>query len=372
LPATTGSLQTAAPDLAMPATASPARAGLCQRLLAPFTDHLGVDAGTANTLVYAEGRGIVLQEPTVIAVAREDGDIVAIGREAKRMIGRTPQGITTIRPVRSGVIADFERTRLMLRRFFETLDHRRALLRPRVVMAIPSGATEVERRAVLDIVLQAGARVAVLVEEPLAAAIGAGLPIEEPSGCMVVSVGGGTTEVAVTSMGGVVARSSVRVAGDEMDQAIMDHMRYAHALLIGQPTAEVLKIGLGSLSPAAGERMAVHGRDSVTGLPREVEVTGLEVRHAIASSIEHILTAVEATLAATPPELAADVMDRGILLTGGMAQLPGLAEAVAERTSVPASVADEPLLAVARGVGRLAEEARLRRRILPSPRRQRA
>ncbi|HVB11363.1 MAG TPA: rod shape-determining protein [Bacillota bacterium] len=334
-----------------------------ERARASFGDSIGLDAGTANTNVYVQGRGIVLRQPSVIAIDRKDGAIVAVGREAKRMVGRTPQAITTVQPVRGGVVADFDGSRRMLRAFLLMLKGRRPWLRPRVVMTVPSSATVVERRAVQDLVDQVGGRLVKLVEEPLAAALGLGLPIEDASGCMVVNIGGGTTEVAVISLGGVVAQTSVRVAGDDMDHAIMDRLHHAHGLLVGQPTAEALKIGLASLCQGACGRMTVHGRDMVTGLPRELEVTASEVAEAIAAPLEQILMAVEATLSVTPPELAADVMEGGIMLTGGISQMPGLDQAIAARTRVPAIVCDEPLLAVARGVGRLVEEPGLRRRV---------
>ncbi len=358
----------------MPATASrPLRAhfrpprpspGLLPRVLSPLVADLGIDPGTANTVVYAQGRGIVVQEPSVVAIGADRRRVVAVGRAAQRMIGRTPRDITTIRPVRGGAVADFEVTHTMLRCFLRAAHSLRGWPRPRLVMAVPAGATSVERRAVRDAVLRAGARAAVLVDEPLAAAIGAGLPVEEPAGCMVVAIGGGTTEVAVTSMGGVVAHTSVRVAGDDMDEAIMDHVRWRHGLIIGQPTAEALKIELGAMRPCAGDRTSLHGRDMVTGLPREMEITAAEVREAISGPLEQILTAVEMTLSVTPPELAADVMDRGILLTGGLAQLPGLDVVISERTSVAAVLAEQPQLAVARGVGRLVEERALAGRLL--------
>jgi rod shape-determining protein MreB len=346
----------------------PCGPALLRRLWSPFGSDLGLDPGTANTVVYAQGRGIVIREPSVVAIGRGRRGVLAVGREAQRMVGRTPQDIQTIRPVRGGAVADLEITHTMLRAFLEAAQSLRGWLRPSLVMAVPAGATEVERRAVRDVVLRAGARSAVLVDEPLAAAIGAGLPIEEPYGCMVVDIGGGTTEVAVTSMGGVVARTSVRVAGDDMDEAIMEHVRWTHGLIIGQPTAEALKIELGSLHPSPGDRAPLHGRDMVTGLPREMEITAAEVREALSGPLEQILSAVESTLSITPPELAADVMDRGILLTGGVSQLPGLDAAISERTRVPTMLADQPQLAVARGVGRLVEERALRGRLAP-PRR---
>ncbi len=347
--------------------------GLIQRILSPFGADIGLAPGTANTIVYAQGRGIVLHEPSVVAIGGRRHRVLAVGREAQRMIGRTPVNVTTVRPVRGGAVADIEVTHTMLRCFLGSASrgsasNLRGWVRPRLIMAVSAGATEVERRAMRDVVLRAGARSAVLVEEPLAAAIGTGLPIEDPSGCMIVDIGGGTTEVAVTSLGGVVAHTSLRVAGDDMDEAIMEHVRWTHGVIIGQPTAEALKVDLGTMRPQAGDKSALFGRDTVTGLPRELEISAAEVWEAIAAPLEHILAAVEMTLASTPPELAADVMDRGILLTGGVSQLPGLDVAVAERTRVPAHLAEQPQLAVARGVGRLVEEGALRGRLL-APRR---
>jgi rod shape-determining protein MreB len=336
-------------------------------MLSSFGADLGLDPGTANTVVYAQGRGIVVQEPSGVALSGGRRRVLAVGREAQRMVGRTPRNITTVRPVRAGAVADLEVAHSMMRSFLGAACSLRGWIRPHLVMAVSVGATEVERRAVRDVALRAGARSTLLVEEPLAAAIGAGLPIEDPYGCMIVDIGGGTTEVAVTSLGGVVARTALRVAGDDMDEAIMEHVRWNHGLIIGQPTAEALKIQLGTMRPVAGDKTALYGRDMVSGLPRELEITAAEVRAAISGPLEQILAAVEMTLSTTPPELAADVMDRGILLTGGVAQLPGLDVAVAERTRVSAYLAEQPQLAVARGVGRLVEEQALRGRLLAPP-----
>ncbi|MDI6894149.1 MAG: rod shape-determining protein [Bacillota bacterium] len=331
---------------------------------------LGIDLGTANSLVHVRGRGIVLQEPSVVAMERDGRAVLAVGEEAKRMIGRTPGNIVAVRPMKDGVIADFDVTMTMLRYFIHKALPNRGLVRPRVVVAVPSGVTEVERRAVVDATLQAGAREAYLVEEPMAAAIGAGLPVEEPTGNMVVDVGGGTTEVAIISLGGIVTCRSIRVAGDEMDEAIVSYIKRTYNLLVGERTAEEIKIQIGSAFPGYGDQdLEVRGRDLVTGLPRTLRVTAEEIRRALSEPVGAILEAIRTTLERTPPELASDIMDRGIFLTGGGSLLRGLDRLVAEETGMPVHLADDPLLCVARGTGRVLEEIHTLRKVLLTPRR---
>ncbi len=334
---------------------------------------MGVDLGTANTLVYVRGQGIVLQEPSVVALQRDNGAILAVGEEARQMIGRTPGNIVAIRPMKDGVIADYEVTQTMLRHFIARAARRRGLLRPRVVVAVPSGCTEVEKRAVIDATLQAGAREAYTLEEPMAAAIGAGLPVQEPTGNMIVDVGGGTTEVAIISLGGIVATRSIRVAGDELDEAIVSYVKRTYNLLIGERTAEEVKIRVGSAHLPDGkqdeETYEVRGRDLVTGLPRTLTVTAREIHDALADPIAAIIEAIRVTLERTPPELASDIMDRGIVLTGGGALLRGLDQRISKETGMPVHVADEPLLCVVRGAGRVLEELETLRRMVSSPRR---
>lgn len=317
---------------------------------------IAVDLGTANTLVYVRGRGIVLSEPSVIALDSNTGQIHAVGAEAKRMIGRTPATISAIRPLRHGVIADFEVTEQMLRYFIRKADQGR-FAHPRVVMCAPSGATDVEKRAINEACMAAGARQMQLIEEPLAAAIGGGLPIGEPSGSMVVDVGGGTTEVAVLSLGGIVVSESVRVGGYDLDEAIGADVRRRHNLALGQQTAENLKIELGSAWPQEQEEQTeIRGRDLVSGLPRQVVLTAAEVREALEEPIATIIAAVRTTLERTPPELAADIVERGIMLAGGGALLRGLDERLRQETHMPVYTAEDPLECVAMGAGRSLDE----------------
>jgi len=334
-----------------------------------FSRDMGIDLGTANTLVYVRGRGIVLQEPSVVAVQEGTRQVVAVGAEAKRMIGRTPGNIVAIRPMADGVIADFDVTQTMLRYFIAKAAQRRSLFRPRVVVCVPSGVTEVEKRAVIDATLQAGAREAFLIEEPMAAAIGSGLPVHEPTGNMIVDIGGGTTEVAVISLGGIVTHRSIRVAGDEMDEAIINYVKRNYNMLIGERTAEEVKIEVGSAFPYEGEgSIEIRGRDLVTGLPKTLVISAEEVREALREPIQAIVEAIKVTLERTPPELAADIMDRGIVLAGGGALLRGLDRLVSEETGMPVMLADEPLLCVARGTGKVLEEIETLSRLLVSPR----
>ena len=329
-------------------------------LLGAFSHDIGIDLGTANTLVMVKGRGVVIDEPSVVAIDRVSKKILAIGSEAKRMVGRTPSNIVAVRPMRDGVISDFQVTERMLQYFIRSVHDRFGfgIPRPRVVVGIPSGVTEVEKRAVHDAAINAGARAAYLIEEPMAAAIGAGLPIMEPSGCMIVDIGGGTTEVAVIALGGIVVATSVRVAGDEMDQEIMAYARQVHNLLIGERTAEEIKIEAGSAFPLDEESTVVlRGRDLATGLPKSVEVSTVELRDALSGSINAIVDAVRSTIEITPPELVADLMYRGIALAGGGALLAGLDRRLAQETKFPVYVAESPLSCVVRGTGEVLEEA---------------
>ncbi|MEW6724788.1 MAG: rod shape-determining protein [Bacillota bacterium] len=329
-----------------------------------FSRDMGIDLGTANTLVYVKGRGIVLQEPSVVALQRETGQILAVGDEAKRMLGRTPGNILAIRPMKDGVIADFDVTQTMLKYFIGKAMARRGILRPRVVICVPTGVTEVEKRAVKDATLQAGAREAHIIEEPMAAAIGSGLPVQEPTGSMVVDIGGGTTEVAVISLGGIVTARSVRVAGDEMDEAIVNHIKRNYNLLIGPRTAEEIKVKIGSAFPLEKEEtMEVRGRDQVSGLPKTLKITSTEIQEALAEPVNAILEAVKVTLERTPPELAADIMDRGIMLTGGGSLLRGFDRRLSEMTDMPVHLAEEPLLCVVMGAGKVLDEIETLKRV---------
>ena len=328
---------------------------------------MAVDLGTANTLVYVRGRGIVLNEPSVVAVNTTTSAILAVGAEAKRMIGRTPAHIRVIRPLRDGVIADFDITEKMLRYFIQKVHHRRLMAKPRIVVCIPSGITGVEQRAVEEATYAAGARAAFVIEEPMAAAIGAGLPIHEPSGNMVVDIGGGTTEVADISLGGIVTAASVRVGGDELDEAIIQHVKKEYSLALGERTAEAIKIAIGSAFPTADEMIAeIKGRDLITGLPKTINVTSEEIRKALEEPVNAIIDAVRNTLDRCPPELAADVMERGIVLTGGGALLKGMDERLKHETGMPIHVAENPLSCVAIGSGKCLEEFEVLKRVLIS------
>jgi rod shape-determining protein MreB and related proteins len=317
---------------------------------------MAVDLGTANTLVYVRGRGIVLSEPSVVAVDSRNGEVHAVGVEAKRMLGRTPGTIQAIRPLKDGVIADFDVTEEMLRHFIHRV-HQNRFAHPRVVVCVPSGVTGVEKRAVEEACLSAGARQAYLIEEPMAAAIGAGLPVGEPTGSMVLDVGGGTSEVAVISLGGIVVSESIRVGGDEMDDGIVVHCKHEHKLLIGQQTAEEVKLEIGSAVDLPEEVTSeIRGRDMVTGLPKTVMLTSTEVRAAIEEPVSQIVGAVKDTLDRTPPELAGDIMDRGITLAGGGALLQGMDERMRQECQMPAQLTESPLTCVAVGSGRSLEE----------------
>ncbi|MBI3629607.1 MAG: rod shape-determining protein [Candidatus Rokubacteria bacterium] len=331
-----------------------------------FSNDLAIDLGTANTLVFVQGEGIILNEPSIVAIHQADHSVLAVGREAKAMLGRTPGNILAIRPLKDGVIADFDVTEKMLN-YFITRAHRgrRSILRPRVVVGVPSGITGVERRAVRDSAIQAGAREVYLIDEPMAAAIGAGLPITEPGGNLVVDIGGGTTEVAVISLSGVVYCKSLRVAGDEMDEAIIQYIRKHYNLLIGERRAEEIKITLASAWPTGGEprSMDVKGRDLVDGIPKSIAISEEEVREALRELVMMIVETVHTCLERTPPELAADIVDKGIVLTGGGALLRGLDQLLRQETNLPVTVADNPLSCVALGVGKALDEIDLLKRV---------
>jgi rod shape-determining protein MreB len=332
---------------------------------------MAVDLGTANTLVYVRGRGVLLNEPSVVALNSQTREILAVGSEAKRMLGRTPDAITAIRPMRDGVIADFESTEQMLRIFIQRVHRRRYFTKPRLVVCVPSGITSVEQRAVKEAGYQAGARRVYIIEEPMAAAIGAGLPVHEATGNMIVDIGGGTTEVAVISLGGIVTSMSIRTAGDDIDAAIVTWFKKEYSLMLGERTAEEIKVELGSAFPLAEEPEAeIRGRDLISGLPRTITVSSAEVRQAIEEPLQAIVDAVRATLDKTPPELAGDIMDRGLVLTGGGALLRGLDERLRHETGMPVHIADDPLHSVAMGAGRCVEEFEALQQVLVSePRR---
>ncbi len=323
-----------------------------------LSNDMGIDLGTATTLVYVKGEGIVLCEPSVVALKKGAtiNRVLAVGEEAKKMLGRTPGNILAIRPMKDGVIADFDITEAMLRYFIKKVHRRRVLVSPRMVIAIPSGITEVERRAVKDSAMRAGAREVHLVEEPLAAAIGVGLPIYEPAGNMIVDIGGGTTEVAVISLSGIVFSKSVRIAGDELDMAIVEYMKKNYNLMIGERMAEDIKIKIGSAYPLEEElSLEVRGRDLVAGLPKMVTITSEEIRDAISEPVRAIVDLAKIALERTPPELAADLIDRGIVLAGGGSQLKGLDRMIAEETGLPVHIAEDPITAVAQGTGKILE-----------------
>lgn len=332
---------------------------------------MAIDLGTANTLVYVRGKGIVLNEPSVVAINQDTGGILAVGLEAKKMIGRTPGNIVAIRPLKDGVISDFDTTERMLRYFIQKVHKRRHFAKPRLVVCVPSGITGVEQRAVKDAGYAAGARKVYIIEEPMAAAIGAGLPIHEPTGNMVVDIGGGTTEIAVISLGGIVTVQSIRVGGDELDQAIITWIKREYSLLLGERTAEEIKMAIGSAFPAVGEPDAeIRGRDLVTGLPKTILVTAEEIRKAIDEPVSRIVEAVKTTLDSCPPELSGDIMDRGIVLTGGGALLHGLDERLRHETGIAVHIAENPLNAVVMGTGRCIEEFEALEKVLISePRR---
>jgi rod shape-determining protein MreB len=337
-------------------------------ILGWFSSDLAIDLGTANTLVYVKGKGIVLSEPSVVAV-RKDGrgtnKVLAVGKEAKMMLGRTPGNIIAIRPMKDGVIADFEITETMLRHFIRKVHNRRSLIRPRIIVCVPSGITQVEKRAVRESAESAGAREVFLIEEPMAAAIGAGLPITEPTSNMVLDIGGGTTEVAVISLAGIVYSKSVRVGGDKMDEAILQHIKRKYNLLIGERTAELIKTTIGNaFAGDSVERMQIKGRDLVSGIPKIIEIDSDEVRESITEQIETIVETVKIALEQTPPELAADIVDRGIVLTGGGALLQNLDKLLREETGLPITITEDPLSTVVLGSGKALDSLDILREIM--------
>jgi len=334
------------------------------RLLNMFSNDLALDLGTANTLIYVKGKGIVCSEPSVVAINNDTKEILAVGSEAKSMLGRTPANIVAIRPMKDGVISNFEVTEKMLRYFITKVNNKKSFVRPRIIVAVPSGVTQVEKRAVKDSAIQAGAREVYIVEEPMAAAIGAGLPIQEPSGNMIVDIGGGTTEVAVISLSGIVYANSVRVGGDEMDEAIVNYIKRNYNLLIGTSTAEKIKMEIGSAYRLEEEMsIEIKGRDLLNGIPKTVEITDSEIREALSDAVSKIVDAVKSALEKTPPELSADIVDRGIVLSGGGALLKGLDKKLAEETGLPIIVADDPLKAVAYGAGKVLDELDLLKKV---------
>ncbi|MGC8742472.1 MAG: rod shape-determining protein [Verrucomicrobiia bacterium] len=328
-----------------------------------FSNDIGIDLGTANSLVYVRDRGIVLREPSVVAIEAGTNNVLAVGEDAKKMLGRTPGNIVAIRPMKDGVITDFEVTEAMLRYFIQKV-HNRKLIAPRVVVAVPSGITEVEKRAVKESATQAGAREVYLIEQPMAAAIGVGLPVEQPIGNMIIDIGGGTTEIAIISLAGIVFSRSLRVGGDEFDETIIAHMKRAYNLMIGERMAEEIKIRIGSAYPLEQElTMEVKGRDLNAGLPKTVTIRSEEIRESLQEPLSAILEAIRLTLERCPPELSADLVDRGIVLAGGGALLRGIDRLIADETGLPVFIADNPLIAVAQGTGRVLEEINFLRRV---------
>lgn len=322
-----------------------------------FSRDIGIDLGTANTLIYMKGKGIVLREPSVVAVDVKNDRVLAVGNEAKQMIGRTPGSIDAIRPLKDGVIADFDITASMLKAFIRKVIGSGAFSKPRIIICIPSGVTEVEKRAVDEAAYQAGAKDTYLIEEPMSAAIGAGLPVDEATGSMVVDIGGGTAEVAVLSLSGIVTSRSVRVAGDEFDEAIINYVKKKYNLLIGERTAEEIKISIGSAFPYPDEgSVNIKGRNLLDGLPSNITITSEEVREALADPVSLVIDAIRSTLERTPPELSADIIDRGIMLTGGGALLRGLDELISKETGIPVNIADRPLDCVVDGTGKMLED----------------
>ncbi|NLK44483.1 MAG: rod shape-determining protein [Tissierellia bacterium] len=340
-------------------------------LFSGFIKDLGVDLGTANTLVYIKGKGIVAREPSVVAIQANTKQVLAVGEEAKRMIGRTPGNIIAIRPLKDGVIADFDITKSMLKHFIRKATKRRTFFQPRVVVCVPSGVTEVEKRAVEEAAIHAGARDAYLIEEPMAAAIGAGLPVQEPTGSMIVDIGGGTTEVAIISLGGIVTSKSIRVGGDELDDSIVNFIKKEYSLMIGERTAEEVKIAIGTADiNSKEETMEIRGRDMISGLPKTINVNSTEVYNAMKEPIFNIVDAIKSTLEKTPPELASDIMEFGIMLTGGGALLEGLDRLIIKETGIPVHIADNPLDCVAIGTGKALDSIEVLKKTITSNRRK--
>jgi len=337
-------------------------------LFGMFSNDLAIDLGTANTLIYVKGKGIILSEPSVVAIKKGTNQVLKVGREAKEMLGRTPGSIVAIRPIKDGVIADFDVTEQMIRAFILKSHNRKALVRPRVIVGVPSGITQVEKRAIRDSCDQAGAREVYLIEEPMAAAIGAGLPVQEPSGSMIVDIGGGTTEVAVISLSGIVYSQSVRIAGDEMDEAIMQYLKRKYNLLIGERTSENIKIQIGSAHPFDEPRkMDIKGRDLVDGIPKTLSIVDSDIREALHDTVYAIVDAVKTALERTPPELSADIAEKGIVLAGGGALLHGLDTLISLETHLKVRVADDPLSCVVLGTGKVLDELDLLKTVCLEP-----
>ncbi len=331
---------------------------------------IGIDLGTANTLVYVKSIGIVVNEPSVVAINKDTGEVLEVGNAAKEMLGRTPGNIIAIRPLKDGVIADFDVTQAMLKYFISAANQGHSLLKPRVIICVPSGVTEVEKRAVEEAALTAGAKEVFIIEEPMAAAIGAGLPVEEPTGSMVVDIGGGTSEVAVISLGGIVVSKSIRIAGNDFDEAISNYIKRNFNLMIGERTAEKLKINIGSVSEERDEKYEeISGRDLMTGLPKNITVCTTDIANALRESIEQLIFSIKTTLEQTPPELAADIMDRGITLAGGGALLHGLDTQISNQTGMPVHIAEDPLDCVALGTGAVLENMDELRNVMINARR---
>ncbi|SKA09836.1 rod shape-determining protein [Selenihalanaerobacter shriftii] len=319
-------------------------------LTAPFSKDIGIDLGTANTLVCSGGKGVLVSEPSVVAIRKDNKEVLKVGEDAKRMIGRTPGNIIAIRPMKDGVIANFEVTEKMLKYFINKVHKRKRLIRPRIIVCIPSGVTEVEKRAVIEAALQAGAREAYLIEEPMAAAIGAGLPIDKPTGNMIVDIGGGTTEVAVISLGGIVNKQSIKVAGDEMDEAIVNYIKDKYRLMTGERTAESIKMDIGTVYEAdVKDRLDIRGRDLVSGLPKTIQLSAVEVKEALIEPVNGIISSVKETLEQTPPELSSDIIDKGIIMAGGGSLLTGLGQLLSKETGIPVYLAEDPLNCVVHG-----------------------
>lgn len=338
--------------------------GIISNIIGRFSDDLAIDLGTANTLVYVKGKGIILNEPSVVAIEKKSEEVLAVGLEAKKMVGRTPGNIIAIRPMKDGVIADFEIAEKMLRHFISKVHNRSAFVSPRIIICVPSKITQVEQRAVRDSASLAGGREVYLVEEPIAAAIGAGLPIAEPAGNMVVDIGGGTTDVAVISLAGIVYSESVKVAGDKMDDAIVYYIKRKYNLLIGDHMAELIKLGIGSAYPLDEKKtMAIKGRDLITGIPKTLVIDDAEVREALAEPISAIVNAIKVALENTPPELAGDIIDRGIVLTGGGSLLNGMDIRLREETNLPVITVDNPLITVVLGTGAVLDELDLLKKV---------
>jgi rod shape-determining protein MreB len=334
-----------------------------------FSKDVGIDLGTANTLVYVRGKGIVVREPSVVAINKNIKSVMAVGEEAKKMIGRTPGNIVAISPMKDGVIADFDVTQNMLKYFIRKAYNRKKFVKPRVLICVPSGVTEVEKRAVIEAAEQAGAKESYVIEEPMAAAIGAGLPVGEPEGSMVVDIGGGTSEVAILSLGGIVTSKSIRIGGNEFDDSIIQYIKKQYSLMIGERTAEEIKIQIGSAFPMDESVMDIKGRDLVSGLPKTVEISSKEVREALRDAINSILDAIKSTLEKTPPELAADIMDKGIMLTGGGALLNGLDQLIRSETGMPVEIAEDPLDCVVIGTGKVLDDIGMFNKVIAASKR---